>query len=362
MSQDRELEQRLPPHDREAERGLLGSLLRENELVGDIVHLIKAEHFYSFAHQELFKAITTLSVDRGIPADPVTLNNYLSEQQLIDDVGGARAIIELWDGAPSAANAVHYAEIIRQKAIVRNLIRTCTELQTEAYEAMRPAQELLDSAERRVLEIAEMGLTGETKSLQEAVHEAYARLDARKKHGVSEFSGIPTGFAALDTLTAGMQNSELIILAARPSVGKTAFALNVLRHIVVDEGYPALFVSLEQARIEIAERLLCCQGMIDSHRLRKGMLNTRRPKQADPPRPATPSRNAKLFIELALRARACSESPRTLAGSSCGTASASSSSTTSSSSIRTTARTAGRSRSRRFRGVSSSLPASWRFR
>jgi replicative DNA helicase len=273
MSQDGELDRRLPPHDREAERGLLGSMLRDNEIVGEIVHLIKAEHFYGFAHQELYKAMATL-YERGIPADPVTLGNYLSENQLIEDVGGVGIIIELWDNAPSAVHAVHYADIIRQRAIVRNLIRTCTELQKEAYEASRPAQELLDSAERRVLEIAEMGVTGETKSLQDAVHEAYERLDARKKHGVSEFSGIPTGFAALDQLTAGMQNSELIILAARPSVGKTAFALNILRHIVVDEGYPALFVSLEQARIEIAERLLCCQGMIDSHRLRKGMLNT----------------------------------------------------------------------------------------
>ena len=273
MSQDGDLERRLPPHDREAERGLLGSMLRDNELVGDIVHLIKAEHFYSYAHQELFKAITTLSVDRGIPADPVTLGNYLNENQLTEDVGGVRTIIELWDGAPSAANAVHYAEIIRQKAIVRNLIRTCTELQTEANEASRPAQELLDTAERRILEIAEMGVTGETKTLREAVEEAYERLGARQTRGVTEYSGIPTGYSSLDQLTAGMQNSELIILAARPSVGKTAFALNILRHIVVDEGLPALFVSLEQARIEIAERLLCCQGLIDSHKLRKGMLN-----------------------------------------------------------------------------------------
>jgi replicative DNA helicase len=272
MSQDRESD-RMPPYDREAERGLLGSMLRDNELVGDIVHLIRAEHFYSFAHQELYKAITTLSVERGIPADPVTLGNYLNENQLTEDVGGLRTIIELWDGAPSAANAVHYAEIIKQKAIVRNLIRTCADLQQEAYEGSRPAQELLDTAERRVLEIAEMGVTGETKTLKDAIDEAYVRLDARQKHGVSEFSGIPTGFTALDQLTAGMQNSELIIVAARPSVGKTAFALNMLRHIVVDEQMPALFVSLEQARIELAERLLCCQGLVDSHKLRKGTIN-----------------------------------------------------------------------------------------
>jgi replicative DNA helicase len=274
MATDRDMADRLPPHDREAERCIIGSMLRDNEVIGDLVHLIKADNFYVFAHQKLFEAITTLAVDRGIPADPVTLANYLNENKLTEDIGGYQYIIDLWDAAPSAANAVHYAEIVRQKAIVRNLIHTCNELQREAYEAAKPAQDLLDSAERRVLEIAEMGVTGETKTLQEAVNEAFERMDARKEKGHLEYSGIPSGFTDLDNLTAGMQNSELVILAARPSVGKTAFALNMLRHIVVEEGHPALFVSLEQARIELAERLLCCQALVNSHRLRKGTLDS----------------------------------------------------------------------------------------
>ena len=126
---------------------------------------------------------------------------------------------------------------------------------------------MLDSAERRILEIAEMGITGDTITLQDAIQEAYHRLDQRKQHGDHEFSGIPTGYLDLDNLTAGFQNDELIIIAARPSVGKTAFALNIARHVVVEEGLPVLFVSLEQARIELAERLLCCQARVDSHQL-----------------------------------------------------------------------------------------------
>jgi replicative DNA helicase len=274
MATDRDMADRLPPHDREAERCIIGSMLRDNEVIGEIVQLIKADHFYVFAHQKLFEAITTLAIDRGIPADPVTLANYLNENQLTEDIGGYPYIVDLWDAAPSAANAVHYAEIVRQKAIVRNLIHTCTELSRESYEAAKPAQDLLDSAERRILEIAEMGVTGETKTLQEAVGEAFDRMDARKEKGHLEYSGIPSGFTDLDNLTAGMQNSELVIVAARPSVGKTAFALNMLRHIVVEEKYPALFVSLEQARIELAERLLCCQALVNSHRLRKGTLDS----------------------------------------------------------------------------------------
>jgi replicative DNA helicase len=262
----------LPPHDREAERGVLGSLLRDNELIPEIVQIVRAEHFYVFAHQKIFEAIAMLAIERGQPADPVTLANYLKEKQLIEDSGGYGYIVELWEAAPSAGNAKYYADIIRQKSLVRHLIHACNDLAADAYDQVQPAQELLDSAERRVLEIAEMGVTGDTHTLQQAIEEAYTRLDARKKRGQHEYSGVPTGFIDLDSLTAGFQESELVIVAARPSVGKTAFALNVLRHIAVEEGLPALFVSLEQSRIEIAERLLCSQARINSHRLRKGHL------------------------------------------------------------------------------------------
>ncbi len=264
---------RLPPHNREAERSLLGSMIRDNNVVPDVVQLIRAEHFYVFGHQKIFEAIADLAVEKGKPADLITLSDWLKEHQLLEDAGGLDYIMGLWDAAPSAANARHYAEIIRQKAIVRHLIHACNELQREAYDQTQPANELLDMAERRILEIAEMGVTGDTKTLQDAVEEAYHRLDQRKQRGDTELSGIPTGYLDLDNLTAGFQNSELIILAARPSVGKTAFALNLLRHIVVDGRLPALFVSLEQARVELAERLLCCQAKVDSHRLRRGYLN-----------------------------------------------------------------------------------------
>ncbi|MCI0683271.1 MAG: replicative DNA helicase [Gemmataceae bacterium] len=264
--------ERLPPHNREAERGVLGSMLRDNELIPEVVQLVKAENFYVFAHQKIFEAMTTLALERGQPADPVTLANYLKEKQWIEDAGGYAYIVELWEAAPSAGNHKYYAEIIREQALVRNLIHACNDLASDAYDQGQSAQELLDNAERRVLEIAEMGVTGDTKTLQEAIGEAYTRLDARKKRGHLAYSGIPTGFIELDSLTAGFQDSELIIIAARPSVGKTAFALNVLRYITVEEGIPALFVSLEQSRIEIAERMLCSQARIRSDRLRKGHL------------------------------------------------------------------------------------------
>jgi replicative DNA helicase len=266
---------RLPPHNRDAERSILGSMLRDNRIIPDLVQRVRAEDFYVFGHQKIFEAITTLAVEEGKAADIITLANWLTENKLLEDAGGNSYLVDLWDAAPgSAGNARHYADIVRQKAIIRNLIHACNDLSQQAYDQAMPANELLDTAERRILEIAEMGITGDTKTLQEAINEAYVRLDQRKQRGDAEYSGIPTGYVDLDSLTAGLQNSELIIVAARPSVGKTSFALNVVRHVVVEERLPVLFVSLEQARVELAERLLCCQARVDSHRLRKGHLNS----------------------------------------------------------------------------------------
>jgi replicative DNA helicase len=264
---------RLPPHNRDAERSLLSSMLRDNSVIAEAVNLVKADHFYVFGHQKIYEAITKLNDDAGKPADIVTVAEYLIQEKLIDDVGGVPYLAELWDAAPSAAHYRQYAEIIRQKAIVRNLIHACNDLQAEAYDLTKSPNELLDSAERRILDIAEIGVTGNTVTLHDAMQEAFHRIDQKTKPG-HEFSGVKSGYVDLDNLTAGFQKNELIIIAARPSVGKTAFALNIARHVVVEEGLPVLFVSLEQAKVELADRLICCQGHVDSHRLRRGHLTT----------------------------------------------------------------------------------------
>jgi replicative DNA helicase len=265
---------RLPPHNRDAERSILGSMLRDNGVIPEVMQRVRADDFYVFGHQKIFEAMASLAVEQGKSADYITLGDWLGERKLLDDAGGHAYLVDLWDAAPgSAGNARHYADIVRQKAIVRNLIHACNDLSQQAYEQALPATELLDAAERRIFEIAEMGLTGDTKTLQEAIYEAYVRLDQRKQRGDVEYSGVPTGYTDLDALTAGLQNSDLVILAARPSIGKTSFALNIVRHVVVEEQQTVLFVSLEQARVELAERLLCCQALVDSHKLRKGFLN-----------------------------------------------------------------------------------------
>jgi replicative DNA helicase len=264
---------RLPPQSTEAERSVLGSLLRDNGVIGDVLQILRTENFYRDAHQKIFDAIVAL-YDRGHPVDLVTLAELLIQQKQIDDIGGPAYLAELWDAAPTAANAEYYARIVRDKAIVRYLIHAGTEILRDAYDAGQPAEDLLEGAERKILDIAQMGIMGQTITLQDALKEAYDRIDSRTQRDQMSISGLPTGFLDLDDRTAGLQNSELIILAARPSIGKTAFALNIARHVAVEEKLPVFFVSLEQSRIELAERLLCNQARVDSHKLRKGHLSS----------------------------------------------------------------------------------------
>jgi replicative DNA helicase len=280
MPPDRDAADRLPPQNRDAERSVLGSMLRDNGIIGDVVQILQraGEDFYSDAHQKIYLALVAL-YDKHHPADLVTLAEHLKEQKQIEDVGGYPYLAELWDAAPTAANAEYYARIVRDKSIVRSLIHASNEILRDAYDQGQPADEMLEGAERKIFDIAQMGITGQTYTLEQALAEAYDRIDTRHSRDPLSISGLSTGFVDLDEKTAGLQNSELIIVAARPSVGKTAFVLNLARHIAVEEKQPVFFVSLEQSRIELAERLLCGQARVDSHNLRKGHLSADKMQQ-----------------------------------------------------------------------------------
>jgi replicative DNA helicase len=264
---------RLPPQSKEAEKGVIGSILRDNAVLNDIQNIIRPDNFYFDAHQKIFQAINE-TYNEGKPVDAVILFEVLKQRKQLEDIGGAAYIAELWEAAPTAANAEYYARIVREKALIRNLIHTNTELLRDAYDGIMSADELLGQAERQILEIAEKGVTSETHTLEKTLRDAFDRIDSRVNTAHLSVSGIPTGFVDLDNITAGLQNNEMIIIAARPSVGKTAFSLNLVRHIIVEEKLPVFFVSLEQSRIELAERLLCCQARVDSHSLRKGHLQS----------------------------------------------------------------------------------------
>ena len=228
-------------------------MLRDNAVINDVMQLLDTEGFYFDAHQKIFQAIKTIYND-GHPVDILILKDHLQQAKQIEDVGGDIYLAELWEAAPTAANAEYYAKIVRDKAITRSLIHASTEILRDAYDQAYSAEEMLGAAERKVLDIADKGVTSNTYTLLTALNEAYTRIDQRAgRTDPNAISGVASGFIDLDQLTAGFQNSELIILAARPSVGKTAMALNIVRHVIVEEQLPVLFVSLEQTRIELAE-------------------------------------------------------------------------------------------------------------
>jgi replicative DNA helicase len=264
---------RLPPQNLDAERSVLGSLLRDNEVINDVVPLLHLDHFYSDAHRKIYEAIRHL-YDAAQKVDTVLLAEELNRRGQIDDIGSYGYLAELWDAAPTAANAVHYAKIVRDKAVLRYLIHTSTEVLRDAYDQSQPAEELVQTAERKIFQLSDLGAAGEAMTLSDALKLAYDRIDDRSTGEQLTVSGLATGFTELDELTAGLQHGALTVIAARPSVGKTAFALALVRNIAVDGGHPVFFASLEQSHIELAERLLCCQSQVESHKLRKGNLGS----------------------------------------------------------------------------------------
>ncbi len=274
MSDNNGLSERLPPYNRDAERSVLGSMLRDHETIDDVVTIVQIEHFYTDAHQKIFEAIYTLNEKSPRGVDLVTLADYLAQQKQIDDVGGYKYLAELWDAAPTASNARHYAEIVRGKGMVRGLIHASTEILRDAYDQATEPDLLVAEAEKKILDIAERGLAKTTYSLHEVLRDTYDLIDERvQKGGTDQVTGLATGFVDLDDKMSGFQKSELTILAARPAVGKTAFAINVIRHIAVQEGKGVYFVSLEMSATELVERLLACQARVDSHKMRKGQLS-----------------------------------------------------------------------------------------
>jgi replicative DNA helicase len=272
------LAERLPPQNRDAERGVLGGILRDSDTLPTVQQLIVADNFYFDAHQKIYQAICDLSHE-GQPIDLVLLHEKLRKNKQLEDVGGVMYLTELWEAVPTGANAEYHANLVRDAAMIRGLIHAGNEILRDSYDRTQSADELVAQAERKIMDVAKGSMVGETKSLQEVVSEAFNRIDSRVGKENLSISGMATGYVDLDNITAGLQNSELVIIAARPSVGKTAFALNMVRNIITEgltnpQPPVVLFFSLEMARIELAERLLCCQSRVDSHKVRKGHLSS----------------------------------------------------------------------------------------
>jgi replicative DNA helicase len=303
---------RVPPHSIEAEQSVLGAVLLDNEAWEKIGDVLREEDFYRHDHRLIWQHLAKL-LERNHPADVLTLTDALKSTGRLEEAGGLAYLNALATGTPSAANVRRYAEIVRDRAVLRRLITVSDDIATTALNPQgRDTRQILDEAESKVFQISEDGSRGRAgfQDLQSVLAQVVERVDdLYNRENPNDITGVPTGFADLDRMTSGMQPGDMIILAARPSVGKTAFALNICEHVAIDQGMPVAVFSMEMGAAQLAMRLVCSVGRIDQQRLRTGRLT-----EDDWPRLTAAiqkMQDANLFIDetpalnpLELRARA----------------------------------------------------------
>jgi replicative DNA helicase len=266
---------RVPPHSIEAEQSVLGSLLLDNQTWDNVADLLTSSDFYRHEHQLIFVALSVL-INANKPADVLTVYEHLKEQGAHDECGGLGYLNDLAQSVPSAAHARRYGELVRERAVLRRLIVAGDEMISDAINpAGRPIGQILDAAETRVLQIGEEGARQKKvwHGMDRLVIEAIDRISALAENGAQEVTGVATGFYELDKLTSGLQAGDLIVLAARPSMGKTALAINIGEHAAVKAGLPVAVFSMEMGASQLTNRMISSVGRIDHSKLRTGSMS-----------------------------------------------------------------------------------------
>lgn len=264
---------KVPPHDIESEVALLGSLMIDRHAMDKVADSLRPEDFYKHEHATIFEAMQDL-FEKNTPIDIVSVKNYLKERGKLDSSGGDEYLVSMVNSVATAAHIPHYADVVRKKRILRSLIDTSLMINELGYQEGGDVEAMLDEAERRIFNIGQSALKQKFVSVGEALGEAWDRIDALHK-GDGALRGVPTGFADLDKLLSGLQPSDLIILAARPSLGKTTFALDIARNVAVEKGIPVGIFSLEMSTQQITDRLIASTAEVDLWKLRTGKLNTK---------------------------------------------------------------------------------------
>ncbi len=259
------------PFDLDAEMGVLGSIILMPDACDEVALIVRADDFYDDAHRRLFGHMQEMH-DAGGKIDVTLLVDRLKRGGDFEAIGGAAYLYKISQSVPNAAHARYYARIVREKSTLRSLINASTEILRDAYDDSREPKHLLSEAEQKIFAILDNRGSATIASIRDVLHEAMDRIDARMR-GEHTMGGVETGFVDLDALTGGMHNSELVILAARPSMGKTAFAMNIAEYVAFHLRVPALFVSLEMSSIELADRMLCSVAKVDGHKLRNGTIS-----------------------------------------------------------------------------------------
>ncbi|GAA2975558.1 replicative DNA helicase [Lentilactobacillus parakefiri] len=260
----------LPPQNIDAEKAVLGSIFLSTDALVESMEFLEPDDFYKHAHQIIYQDMVTLN-DRDEAIDVVTITNILTEQNNLDDVGGMEYIADLAGSVPTAANVAYYAKIVKDKAILRRLIQTATNIVTNSYNTDDDVTTVLDDAERDIMNVAENRTQSGFKPIKEVLNNAFNEIDRLSQEG-DAVTGLSTGYPELDKITTGLHSDELIILAARPAVGKTAFALNLAQNVGTKTDKTVAIFSLEMSAESLVNRMLCAEGSIDANHLRTGQL------------------------------------------------------------------------------------------
>jgi replicative DNA helicase len=258
------------PESLSAEAALLGSMIIDPECIGEVIEILQADAFYRIEHRHIYDALISLyERNKGVGIDGVLLRDELIKCNRLEEVGGVEYIGRILDSVPSSANAMYYAEIVKEKTLLRDLISVAGEILESAYDQAGQVQETLDSAEQKIFAITDKHVTSNAVAIKDLVARSFELIESRQ--GV-HVTGLPTGYYELDELTCGLQSGEMIIVAGRPSMGKTSLALNMAEHLGLVEKIPTAIFSLEMGRQQLAERFLCSISEIDSQKVRRGML------------------------------------------------------------------------------------------
>ena len=263
--------ERIPPHNEEAERSVLGAAMLNKEVLFDILEEVKEDDFYNESHKEIFRAIWEL-YRKNSAVDMLTVCEELKSRQSLDMVGGRAYIATLTAEVPATANGREYAKIIAEKAVMRQMIRTAEDITEKGYQSKMAAREILDYAESGIFQIAQRRQKNDYTKIQDVLLENLKIIDAAAQNK-DKITGIPTGFHDLDEKTSGLQRSDLIIVAARPGMGKTAFALNIAQQSAVKHGTSAIIFSLEMSKEQLGQRLLAMQARVEMQKLKQGDLD-----------------------------------------------------------------------------------------
>jgi replicative DNA helicase len=267
---DREYAGRQIPWSNEAEQAVLGAMLLDQDAALKAAEMLDDTMLYREGHRILFRAMVALT-ERAEAIDPVTLRDELARRGDLDRAGGLEYIATLIDVVPTAANLEYHARIVRDKAVLRRLVEAATAIIQDVYESRNTPGEVLDNAEHRVFQVAQYRRAEEFTRLKELIWPTMERIE-QLQAGAGDVTGVPSGFKDLDLITAGFQRADLVIIAARPSMGKTAFVLNVVQHAAIEHNVPVAVFSLEMSKDQLVQRLLCSEGMVDAQRLRRGQL------------------------------------------------------------------------------------------